>query len=150
MATGGQDAKFFARGKIQEFRNELKEAEAKDKKFVKRKVILKKIVANITMGNDSVSSLLLFICIYRLFICSVRVVPGCGAVYEYPGLGNQKEYVRYFQTRFVPLISTSVVYLYLVSYGRGKPDQINFAVQHFLQVHPPMLSPLTRADARLR
>lgn len=53
MATGGQDAKFFARGKIQEFRNELKEAETKDKKFVKRKVILKKIVANITMGNDS-------------------------------------------------------------------------------------------------
>lgn len=55
MATGGQDAKFFARGKIQEFRNELKEAETKDKKFVKRKVILKKIVANITMGNDSES-----------------------------------------------------------------------------------------------
>jgi AP-2 complex subunit beta-1 len=53
MASGGQDAKFFARGKIQEFRNELKEAETKDKKFVKRKVILKKIVANITMGNDS-------------------------------------------------------------------------------------------------
>ena len=53
MASGGQDAKFFARGKIQEFRNELKEAEAKDKKFVKRKTVLKKIVANITMGNDS-------------------------------------------------------------------------------------------------
>jgi hypothetical protein len=33
---------------------ELEDAEStKDKKFVKRKTILKKIVANITMGNDS-------------------------------------------------------------------------------------------------
>lgn len=67
----GQDAKFFQRGKIevgavdfhlysvtnlslsQEFRAELQAAEAKDKKFQKRKIVLKKIVANITMGNDS-------------------------------------------------------------------------------------------------
>lgn len=28
-------------------------AESKDKKFIKRKTVLKKIVANITMGNDS-------------------------------------------------------------------------------------------------
>ena len=28
-------------------------AETKDKKYVKRKTVLKKIVANITMGNDS-------------------------------------------------------------------------------------------------
>ncbi|KAF8344177.1 uncharacterized protein EI90DRAFT_54154 [Cantharellus anzutake] len=49
----GSDAKFFARGKIQEFRKELEEAEStKDKKFIKRKTVLKKIVANITMGND--------------------------------------------------------------------------------------------------
>ena len=66
-----QDAKFFQRGKIQvrvitrviaprkthesfqEFRQELQAAETKDKKFTKRKTILKKIVANITMGNDS-------------------------------------------------------------------------------------------------
>ncbi|THG97805.1 hypothetical protein EW026_g4261 [Hermanssonia centrifuga] len=53
MATqAGQDAKFFQRGKIQEFRAELHAAESKDKKFVKRKTVLKKIVANITMGND--------------------------------------------------------------------------------------------------
>lgn len=73
-AQAGQDAKFFQRGKIQvrfacnchslcatdhhatrhqEFRAELHAAEAKDKKFVKRKTVLKKIVANITMGNDS-------------------------------------------------------------------------------------------------
>ncbi|TCD69745.1 hypothetical protein EIP91_006512 [Steccherinum ochraceum] len=51
-SAGGQDAKFFQRGKIQEFRAELMAAESKDKKFQKRKVVLKKIVANITMGND--------------------------------------------------------------------------------------------------
>ncbi|CUA78274.1 AP-1 complex subunit beta-1 [Rhizoctonia solani] len=96
MATGGQDAKFFARGKIQEFRNELKEAEAKDKKFVKRKVILKKIVANITMGNDMSA---LFPDVVQCM--SIQVLE----------------------------IKKSKSYLY----GRGKPDQINFAVQHFLQ-----------------
>ena len=37
----------------QEFRAELQAAETKDKKFVKRKTVLKKVVANITMGNDS-------------------------------------------------------------------------------------------------
>ncbi|KAF9464650.1 adaptin N terminal region-domain-containing protein [Collybia nuda] len=52
MAQPGQDAKFFQRGKIEEFRAELQAAEAKDKKFMKRKTALKKIVANITMGND--------------------------------------------------------------------------------------------------
>ena len=73
--TMSQDAKFFQRGKIQvrvlpmrvfflcaakthaatvqEFRQELQAAETKDKKFTKRKTVLKKIVANITMGNDS-------------------------------------------------------------------------------------------------
>ncbi|KAI0046108.1 Adaptor protein complex beta subunit [Auriscalpium vulgare] len=52
MSGQGQDAKFFTRGKIQEFRAELQAAETKDKKFTKRKIVLKKIVANITMGND--------------------------------------------------------------------------------------------------
>jgi AP-2 complex subunit beta-1 len=73
-SQAGQDAKFFQRGKIQvsdsllskatlcqrplvpshqEFRAELHAAESKDKKFTKRKTVLKKIVANITMGNDS-------------------------------------------------------------------------------------------------
>ncbi|GJE87205.1 adaptor protein complex beta subunit [Phanerochaete sordida] len=51
-SQAGQDAKFFQRGKIQEFRAELQAAESKDKKFQKRKTVLKKIVANITMGND--------------------------------------------------------------------------------------------------
>ncbi|KAL4244395.1 adaptor complexes large subunit family protein, partial [Abortiporus biennis] len=52
MGSQGQDAKFFQRGKIQEFRAELLAAESKDKKYTKRKTVLKKIVANITMGND--------------------------------------------------------------------------------------------------
>lgn len=39
--------------RAQEFRAELHAAETKDKKFTKRKTVLKKIVANITMGNDS-------------------------------------------------------------------------------------------------
>jgi hypothetical protein len=42
-----------SRGTFQEFRQELQAAETKDKKYTKRKIILKKIVANITMGNDS-------------------------------------------------------------------------------------------------
>ncbi|KAG5353950.1 hypothetical protein C0989_011438 [Termitomyces sp. Mn162] len=53
MAQPGQDAKFFQRGKIEELRAELQAAETKDRKFLKRKTALKKIVANITMGNDS-------------------------------------------------------------------------------------------------
>jgi hypothetical protein len=40
-------------GEFQEFRQELQAAETKDKKYTKRKTVLKKIVANITMGNDS-------------------------------------------------------------------------------------------------
>jgi len=52
MAQPGQDAKFFQRGKIEEFRAELLVPDSKDKKFAKRKTVLKKIVANITMGND--------------------------------------------------------------------------------------------------
>jgi AP-2 complex subunit beta-1 len=45
----------------QEFRTELQAAEAKDKKFLKRKTVLKKIVANITMGNDSEKHLFSFL-----------------------------------------------------------------------------------------
>ena len=47
---------------LQEFRAELHAAEAKDKKFVKRKTVLKKIVANITMGNDSPCALPDYVC----------------------------------------------------------------------------------------
>ncbi|KAI8844149.1 armadillo-type protein [Chytridium lagenaria] len=45
------DAKYFQRGKIQELRTELN-SDKKDSKHVKKKIVLKKIVANMTMGND--------------------------------------------------------------------------------------------------
>ncbi|KAF5365668.1 hypothetical protein D9758_003315 [Tetrapyrgos nigripes] len=99
MANPGQDAKFFQRGKIEEFRAELHAAEAKDKKFVKRKMVLKKIVANITMGTD----------MSPLFPDVVQC------------LGT-------------PLLEIKkMVYLFLVSYGRSKPDQIHLVIPNFLQ-----------------
>ncbi|KIJ17371.1 hypothetical protein PAXINDRAFT_74034 [Paxillus involutus ATCC 200175] len=100
MATQqGQDAKFFQRGKIEEFRAELQAAEAKDKKFQKRKIVLKKIVANITMGND----------MSPLFHDVVQCIG-------------------------TPLLEIKkMVYLYLVSYGRAKPEQIQIVIPSFLQ-----------------
>jgi len=49
---------FFAtaRGKVQELQVELQQADRKDKSYAKKKIALKKIVANMTMGNDSKSS----------------------------------------------------------------------------------------------
>lgn len=43
----------IARSKAQELRAELQVADKKDKGFAKKKTVLKKIVANMTMGNDS-------------------------------------------------------------------------------------------------
>ncbi|ORX91460.1 putative beta-adaptin [Basidiobolus meristosporus CBS 931.73] len=45
------DAKYFQRGKIQELRAELN-SDKKDVKYARKKVVMKKIVANMTMGND--------------------------------------------------------------------------------------------------
>ncbi|KAG9318444.1 Adaptor protein complex beta subunit [Chiua virens] len=100
MATQpGQDAKFFQRGKIEEFRSELQAAESKDKKFQKRRTVLKKIVANITMGND----------MSPLFHDVVQCIG-------------------------TPLLEIKkMVYLYLVSYGRSKPEQIQIVIPSFLQ-----------------
>jgi vesicle coat complex subunit len=42
-----------ARGKTQELRTELQQADKKDKGFAKKKIALKKVIANMTMGNDS-------------------------------------------------------------------------------------------------
>ncbi|OJA21595.1 hypothetical protein AZE42_01684 [Rhizopogon vesiculosus] len=95
----GQDAKFFQRGKIEEFRAELQAAEAKDKKYQKRKTVLKKIVANITMGND----------MSPLFHDIIQCIG-------------------------TPLLEVKkMVYLFLVSYGRSKPDQIHLVIPSFLQ-----------------
>ncbi|KAI9348666.1 Clathrin/coatomer adaptor, adaptin-like protein [Obelidium mucronatum] len=46
------DAKFFAKGKVQELREELAAADKRDTKHTKKRIVLKKIVANMTMGND--------------------------------------------------------------------------------------------------
>jgi AP-2 complex subunit beta-1 len=54
LARAGGDADRPARGKTQELRVELQQSNDKrDKGFTKKKVALKKIVANMTMGNDS-------------------------------------------------------------------------------------------------
>ncbi|GAA5806047.1 AP-2 complex subunit beta [Helicostylum pulchrum] len=45
------DAKYFQRGKIQELRAELT-SEKRDQKHQRKKTVMKKIVANMTMGND--------------------------------------------------------------------------------------------------
>ncbi|EJD53032.1 Adaptor protein complex beta subunit [Auricularia subglabra TFB-10046 SS5] len=115
MSTAGQDAKFFQRGKIEEFRKELQEAEAKDKKFVKRKTALKKIVANITMGND----------MSPLFPDVVQ----CLAT---PSLEIKK-----------------MVYLFLVSYGRSRPNQTEYVIPSFLEARTDChdRNPLIRALA---
>jgi hypothetical protein len=79
MASGGNDAKFFTRGKIQEFKAELQEAaKGKDKKFAKRKTVLKKIVANITMGNDSMF----------MFYCKTRIqlISGIASLHSVPNV----------------------------------------------------------------
>ncbi|KAI9016772.1 adaptin N terminal region-domain-containing protein [Hyaloraphidium curvatum] len=50
-AAAMPDAKYFQRGKIQELRAELA-ADKRDTKHAKKRVALKKVVANMTMGND--------------------------------------------------------------------------------------------------
>lgn len=61
-------------------------------------------------------------------------------MYERPGSRNQKEYVVILihHCESLPKSLSTVVYLYLVSYGRGKPDQIQHAITYFLTVrkHP--------------
>ncbi|KDQ60871.1 hypothetical protein JAAARDRAFT_124533 [Jaapia argillacea MUCL 33604] len=107
----GQDAKFFQRGKIQEFRAELQAAEAKDKKFMKRRTVLKKIVANITMGND----------MSALFPDVVQC------------LGTPVNEIK------------KMVYLFLMSYGKAKADQIHLAIPKFLEDcnnHDPLIRAL--------
>jgi AP-2 complex subunit beta-1 len=77
----------------------LQAAEGKDKKYAKRKTALKKIVANITMGND-MSPL----------------------------------YTDVVHCLSTPLLEVKkMVYLFLISYGRSKPDQIHYVIPNFLQ-----------------
>lgn len=54
IAIAIADRRLLARGKTQELRDELRQANDKrDKGFTRKKTALKKIVANMTMGNDS-------------------------------------------------------------------------------------------------
>lgn len=83
-----------ARGKVQELRAELQQADRKDKGFMKKKTALKKIVANMTMGNDSTSCIGLASVLVSAEVTlpgSVTAVPGCCAVYVDTGSGNQEE-----------------------------------------------------------
>jgi len=50
-SSTNKDAKLFQRGKVQELRAELQD-DRKDKGWVRKKTVLKKIIANATMGND--------------------------------------------------------------------------------------------------
>ncbi|KAG8849819.1 hypothetical protein FRB96_000642 [Tulasnella sp. 330] len=105
----GKDAKFFSRGKIADLKKELQDADHKDKKYAKRKTVLKKIVANITMGND----------MSPLFRDMVACMP-----------------IQVLEIK-------KMVYLYLISYGRTKPEEIQFAVVNFLTVSyesPPRIA----------
>ncbi|WVQ69912.1 uncharacterized protein L199_008135 [Kwoniella botswanensis] len=93
------DAKLFTRGKAQELRDELRGANDKrDKGFLRKKTALKKIVANMTMGND----------MSPLF----------------------PDIVQCMQIQVLEI--KKMVYLYLVNYGRLRPEEITSAIGGFL------------------
>ncbi|WVO14027.1 hypothetical protein L204_101652 [Cryptococcus depauperatus] len=93
------DAKFFTRTKAQELRDELRASNDKrDKGFLKKKTVLKKIVANMTMGND----------MSPLFPDIIQC------------MGVQVLEIK------------KMVYLYLVNYGRLRPDDLKSAISGFL------------------
>jgi len=79
-----------ARGKAQELRDELRQSgDKRDKGFVKKKTALKKIVANMTMGNDSTFSNPRWRVIE--LIISVAFVSGYGLLYADSGSGYQEK-----------------------------------------------------------
>ncbi|KAG0130172.1 hypothetical protein HOY82DRAFT_487221 [Tuber indicum] len=93
MASGG-DARFFARGKVAELRAELN-SDKKDKNFAKKKITLKKIVANMTMSNNDMAAL-------------------------FPDIINCME--------IQALEIKKMCFLFLVNYGRMKPDMAQRAL----------------------
>ncbi|CED84504.1 vesicle-mediated transport-related protein [Phaffia rhodozyma] len=102
-STSGSDAKFFTRGKIQELRMELQQSgdsgsTKKDKAWLKRKIVLKKVVANMTMGND----------MSPLFPDVIQSMP-----------------IQVLEIK-------KMVYLFLINYGRFKPDDTSAAIPCFL------------------
>lgn len=87
------DAKLFARGKTQELRAELQQADIKkDKGFLRKKTALKKVVANMTMGNDSEleGRRLVGLCADSGRF-SVLVVPRHYPMHDHPGPRDQEE-----------------------------------------------------------
>jgi AP-2 complex subunit beta-1 len=97
------DAKFFTRGKIQELRAELQDIR-KDSKYKLRKQTLKKVIANITMGNDMIG-------------LSSEIL-GCLSI---PDAEIKK-----------------MVYLYIVTYGKLKPELAIAAMNQFITVRNPL------------
>ena len=63
---------------------------------------------------------------------SVPVVSGHCPVYADPGARDQEEYVP--TTAVVRFPDQAVVYLYLVNYGRARPEEITGAISGFLSV----------------
>ncbi|KAL1405491.1 hypothetical protein Q8F55_009126 [Vanrija albida] len=93
------DAKLFTRTKIQDLREELRNSgDKKDKGYARKKVALKKIVANMTMGND----------MSQLF----------------------PDMVQCMQIQVLEI--KKMVYLYLVNYGRSRPEEVAHAIGGFL------------------
>ncbi|KAK1924965.1 vesicle-mediated transport-related protein [Papiliotrema laurentii] len=93
------DAKFFTRGKTQELRDELRQSNDKrDKGYLRKKTALKKIVANMTMGND----------MSPLF----------------------PDIIQCMQIQVLEI--KKMVYLYLVNYGRARPEEVAGAISSFL------------------
>ena len=169
MSGQGHDAKFFQRGKIQvcmvtrvkvsrlligpfqEFRQELQAAETKDKKYTKRKTVLKKIVANITMGNDSsccnppgASRF----CLMKVR-CSVASLRRRRAVHGDTFIRDQEECAHISSCLFIRPIRTVrlVVYLFLINYGRSKADAIHMVMPNFLQVSKRLFHCPASSDA---
>ncbi|WOO85516.1 AP-2 complex subunit beta [Vanrija pseudolonga] len=93
------DAKLFTRTKIQDLRDELRNSgDKKDKGYARKKTALKKIVANMTMGND----------MSQLF----------------------PDMVQCMQIQVLEI--KKMVYLYLVNYGRSRPEEVAHAIGGFL------------------
>lgn len=86
------DAKLFARGKTQELRAELQQADIKkDKGFLRKKTALKKVVANMTMGNDSECQLCGWLAFHADDMLSVLALPRYYPMYDHPSARDQKE-----------------------------------------------------------
>jgi hypothetical protein len=82
-----------ARGKAQELRDELRQSgDKRDKGFVRKKTALKKVVANMTMGNDSKLPASLYSSLTEAkLIVSVPALSGRSAMHADSGSGYQEE-----------------------------------------------------------